>query len=139
MKSQQTKQQFIELRAGNISFDKIAKKLNVSKSTLIAWAKECDLDIQNLRAITQETLNEQYKIGQQHRLEMWSEQLEAVRSELKKRGLGDIPTLKLIELLESLSEKLKKEAYRVEFKSEKVEKPYEIEPLTSVKQDTWQG
>jgi transposase len=139
LRSQKTKEQFIELRAENVSFDKIAKELNVSKSTLIAWAKECDLDIQNLRAIAQETLNEQYKIGQQYRLEMWSEQLEAVRAELKKRGLGDIPTQKLIELLDTLTEKLKKEAYRVEFKSEKIEKPYEIEPLTSVKQDIWRG
>ena len=34
-----TKQQFVELRADNESYDKIAKKLKVSKTTLIAWAK----------------------------------------------------------------------------------------------------
>ena len=137
-----TKQQFVELRANNESLAKIAKKLKVSKTTLIAWAKDSQLDIENLRAITYEALQEQYKVGQQHRLQMWSEQLEAVRAELKTRGLGDIPTAKLIELLDTLSEKLKSEAYNVRFKSEPVVKPYEmfdIEKSTTTEQDTWHG
>ena len=92
-----TKQQFIELRANNESYEKIAKKLKVSKTTFIAWAKDSELDIENLRAITFEALQEQYKDGQQHRLQMWSEQLEMMRTELKTRGLGDIQTTKLVE------------------------------------------
>ena len=91
-----TKQQFVELRADNESYEKIAKKLKVSKITLIAWAKDSKLDIENIRAITYEALQEQYKVGQQHHLQMWSEQLEAVRTELKTRGLADIPTVKLV-------------------------------------------
>ena len=137
-----TKQQFIELRANNESYEKIAKKLKVSKTTLIAWAKDNELDIENLRAIAYEALQEQYKVGQQHRLQMWSEQLEAVRSELNTRGLGDIPTAKLVELLDTLSEKLKSEAYDVRFKSEPVVKPFEmfdISKSTTTEQDTWHG
>jgi len=137
-----TKQQFIELRADNESLAKIAKKLKVSKTTLIAWSKEHELDIQNLRAVSYEALNERYKVSQQHRLELWLEQLEAVRTELKTRGLGDIPTAKLIELLDTLSEKLKTEAYNVQFKSEPVVKPYkmfDIENSTTTEQDTWRG
>jgi transposase len=140
--SLKTKQQFIELRANNESYEKIAKKLKVSKTTLITWAKDSQLDIENLRAITYEALQEQYKVGQQHRLQMWSEQLEAVRTELKTRGLGDIPTAKLVELLDTLSEKLKSEAYDVRFKSEPVIKPYQmfdIEKSTTTEQDTWHG
>lgn len=137
--SLKTKQQFIELRANNESLAKIAKKLKVSKTTLIAWSKEYELDIQNLRAVSYEALHEQYKVGQQHRLEMWSEQLEAVRAELKQRGLADVPTPKLIELLDTLSEKLKNEAYNVVFKSEAVKKPYEIQELMTTEQDTWRG
>ena len=64
--TQKTKQTFTELRANNESYEKIAKKLKVSKTTLIAWAKELELDIENLRAITHEALNEQYKVGHQH-------------------------------------------------------------------------
>jgi len=134
MKELELKQRFIELRANNVSYDKIDKEIKVSKTTLITWAKQCELDIQNLRAINYEVLHERYKVGQQHRLQMWSEQLEAVRAELKKRGLSDVPTTKLIELLDTLSDKLKSESYKVQFKSEAVEKPYEIQ-LTSVEQD----
>ena len=137
--TQKTREQFIELRAENVSFDKIAKQLKVSKSTLILWSKIYELDIQNLRAITHEALNQRYKASQEHRLQMWSEQLESVREELKKRGLGDIPTPKLIELLDTLSEKLKSEAYRIEFKGQKVVKPLDAELLTTTKQDTWNG
>ena len=137
--TQKTREKFIELRAENVSFDKIAKQLKVSKSTLIMWARLYELDIQNLRAITREALNEHYKASQEHRLQMWSEQLESVREELKKRGLGDIPTPKLLELLDVLSEKLKSEAYRIEFKGQKVVKPLDAELLTTTKQDIWNG
>jgi transposase len=64
--TQKTRERFIELRAENVSFDKIAKQLKVSKSTLITWARLYELVIQNLRAITREALNEPYKAGQQH-------------------------------------------------------------------------
>src|SRR5205823_5195401 len=101
-----------ELRVGNVSYAKIAEQIKVSKTTLINWAKDCEPEIQNRRAITYEALNEKYKAGQQHRLQMWSEQLEAVREELKKRGLGDVPTVKLVEMLDTLCEKLNGEAYK---------------------------
>lgn len=89
----------MELRAEGMSYAAIAKKLKVSKTTLVAWARECETDIANLRTIAQEALQERYKVGHQHRLELWLEQLEMVRQELKTRGLGDIPTPKLLELL----------------------------------------
>lgn len=58
-------------------------------------------------------------------MQMWSEQLEAVRAELK-----DVPTIKLIEMLDTLSEKLKTEAYDWNFESKPITKPYEVELLT---------
>lgn len=132
-------QQFIELRAENVSYAKIAKQIKVNKTTLINWSKECELEIQNRRAITQEALNEQFKVGQQHRLQMWSEQLEAVRAELKKQGLADVPTVKLIELVGTLSEKLDAAAYVWQFESKPVTKPYEVKEFTTTEQDVWHG
>ena len=55
-------QQFIELRAENVSYAKIAKQIGVSRTTLIDWAKNCELEIENRRAVTQEALNEEYKV-----------------------------------------------------------------------------
>lgn len=137
--SLKTKQQFIELRANNESYEKIAKKLKVSKTTLIAWARTYETDIDNLRAFTFEALNEQYKTGKQHRLVMWSEQLTMAQEELKKRGLSDVSTPKLLELLDTLSEKLKNEAYQVQFKSEEYIKDGFEDLSRTKKRDYWKG
>lgn len=137
--TQKAKQQFIELRAEGMSYDKIAKKLKISKTTLIAWSREHEVDIANLQTIALEALQERYKVGQQHRLELWSEQLEMVRKELKTRGLGDIPTPKLIELLDTLSEKLKSEATKVRFKSEPYVKDELIDFSKMKTNDYWNG
>jgi transposase len=137
--TQKTKQQFVELRAEGMSYAAIAKKLKVSKTTLVVWSREHQTDIDNLRTIASEALQERFKVGQQHSLELWSEQLEMVRQELKTRGLGDIPTPKLIELLDTLSEKLKSETKQVRFKSEEYIKDG-FEDLSRTKQrDYWQG
>jgi len=37
------KQRFIEMRAKDISYDKISKELGVSKQTLINWSKEFNI------------------------------------------------------------------------------------------------
>jgi DNA-binding XRE family transcriptional regulator len=137
--TQKTRQQFVELRAEGMSYDKIAKKLKVSKTTLIAWSREHEVDIANLQTIALEALQERYKVGQQHRLELWSEQLEMVRKELKTRGLGDIPTPKLIELLDTLSEKLKNEATQVRFKSEPYVKDELVDFSKMKSNDYWNG
>lgn len=137
--TQKTREQFIELRAEGVSFEKIAKKLKVSKTTLIAWAREYETDIDNLRSIANEALQERYKVGQQHRLELWSEQLEMVRKELKARGLGDIPTQKLIELLDTLSEKLKSETYQVRFKSKEYVSDGLVDFSKTKQRDYWNG
>ena len=70
---------------------------------------------------------------------MWSEQLEAVRIELKERGLKDVPTIKLFELSDILSGKLKAEAYDWKFKSKPVTKPLEVKEFTTTEQDVWHG
>lgn len=132
-------QKFIELRADNISYEKIAKELKVSKTTLIKWAKDYQLDIDNLRAISYESLNEQYKASRKHRLAMWSEQLEAIQNELKARGLKDIPTAKLIELLDSLSEKVKDSSFNVGFNSPEYPDPFTTESVAFKKRDHWTG
>jgi len=46
--TQKTREKFIELRAENISFNKIAKQLKVSKSTLIMWARLYEMEKRDL-------------------------------------------------------------------------------------------
>ena len=98
MKDNETKSKFIEMRAKNISFDKIAKELKVSKQTLITWSKDNELEINNLREIEFDSLRERLKLTKENRLTFLSKCLERINAELEKRDFANIPDSKLIEL-----------------------------------------
>ncbi|MFC1799481.1 hypothetical protein ACFL2Z_01015 [Candidatus Eisenbacteria bacterium] len=118
MKTQKTKERFIELRAEGWSFAKIAKELKVSKQTLITWSKELGLEIANLKAIEMEALQEKYYMTKARKMELLGERLMAVRTELEKRDLSDIRTERLMDLLMKYSEKLDREAEPFELRRE---------------------
>jgi len=99
MENIEKKHRFIELRAKGMSFAKIAKKLKVSKQTLINWSDEFRYEIENLKAVELEALQEKYYIHKEQRIRMFGEQLKAVRKELKKRDLSGLSTEKLVDLL----------------------------------------
>lgn len=69
-------EQFIDLRASSLSYDKIAKQQKISKPTLIKWTKQFENDNANIRTVNMTALYEQYKISKQHKLEIWAEQLQ---------------------------------------------------------------
>jgi len=56
-----TKQRFIELRAQGMSYDRIAKEINVSKPTLISWTKEFGDQINEAVYINYESILENYE------------------------------------------------------------------------------
>lgn len=92
------KSQFIELRAKGLSYAKIARKLNVSKSTVANWSQELEAEIASLKAIELESLYERYYLTKENRIKLLGDQLKEIRSELKKRDLDEVSTDKLIEL-----------------------------------------
>ena len=63
MKDDTIKSKFIELRAKNWSYNRIADELKVSKQTLITWSKDLSHVISNLRAMEIEELQERYFCG----------------------------------------------------------------------------
>lgn len=60
MKSSETKQQFVELRASGITYQKIAEELQVSKQTLINWSRELNDDLENYMAIERDHVLRQF-------------------------------------------------------------------------------
>ncbi len=109
MKDTETKQKFIELRASGLSYDRIAKELQVSKPTLIAWAREFEIELSNLKAVELESLLESYCMTKAKRIELLGERLKAIKVELESRDLKDVPTDKLITLLLKCYEMAKQE------------------------------
>lgn len=95
------KQTFIELRAKNNSFAKIAEQIGVSKPTLIKWAQDDQTarDIHNLNALFIDEIQEKQRIGTQHRLAIFGEVLHRATDELAMRDLSEVPTDKLMLLI----------------------------------------
>ena len=118
MKDQETKERFVELRAEGLSYQKIARELNVGKQPLINWSKQLSHDIENLRAISLEALQERYCVVARRRIELLGDKIQALHDELQYRNLEDIPTSKLFELLLKYAKSLKEEEMATRFSAE---------------------
>ncbi|WP_409405708.1 hypothetical protein [Priestia megaterium] len=123
MKDNETKRQFISMRAKGISFDKIAKELKIAKSTLIEWSRTYLTEIKNLKSIEMEALQEQFYLTKASRIELLGLQLEKIKKELEKRDFSDVSSDKLIDIFSKILEQLKKEESEIIFtgKSEPIE------------------
>lgn len=118
MEPLQTKEAFIELRAKGLSFDSIAKELNVSKQTLINWSRKFRHQIDNLASVEMETLYEKYYLLKRERIKLFGDKLDAIKSELEKRALTTISTEKLLDLFPKYFDILKQEYTILVVKSE---------------------
>jgi orotate phosphoribosyltransferase-like protein len=110
-------QRFIELRAKGNSYDKIAKTLRVSKSTLLAWSKDLEMSIDNERNMAMDALVEKHKLARQHQMEMLGIQLNNVRQEMEKRDLSAVPTDKLLAMQMKLLDAVNNNGITVTFKA----------------------
>mgnify|MGYP003554969775 CR=1 FL=1 len=116
----EVKQQFIELRAKGNSYDSIAAKLSVSKSTLIEWSRLLSTEIGNLKTIETDALLEKHKIAKMHQIETFGSQLSSVRSELDKRDLSNVPTEKLLNMELKLLSAINSSGGNIRFSSSEI-------------------
>lgn len=92
MKSQETKTEFIKLRAEGKSFNHIAETLHISKSTCSAWETEFKDAISELK---QEQLNELYDayfMTKETRIKKLGETLNEINNALTNRDLSKLPS-----------------------------------------------
>lgn len=132
------KERFIELRAKGYSYDKIAKELGKAKQTLIDWNKDLQEEINNLRAVELEALQEKYYLLKENRIKTFGGMLNKLLTEVENRDLSDIPTDKLLELALKYDNKLQEEIVEPIFKSsqelqDEVEDREMIDSLTKLK------
>jgi len=85
-KTKQQQEQFIHLRAMGLSFDSIAKEINVSKPVLIRWNLEFQKEIQNEMFLITQELIVKYRLTKQQRLETLLKQLSNINDEIEKRN-----------------------------------------------------
>ena len=99
MKTEQHKQEFIRLRAKGVSFDSIAKEIEVSKPILIEWNKIYKEEIENIKTEAFEVFIEENKLTLKHRLEVLSIIQKRLSEELQERNLDSISTSRIIDIL----------------------------------------
>ena len=92
------KSQFVELRAKGWSYVKISGRLKVSKNTLTSWGAELEGEIASLKAMELEALYERSYMSKEARIRLLGSQLKEIQDELKKRGLEDVSTEKLLDM-----------------------------------------
>jgi hypothetical protein len=109
MNNQFKKEQFVQLRAEGLSFQKISEKLEISKPTLIKWNKELENAIASEQYTRIELLLEDYQLLRSSRIAFYSQILNDLFCELKKRDLTNLSTKDLFSLVLSIEKKLKEE------------------------------
>ena len=109
MKDQETVQKFIEHRAQNWSFVRIAAELGVAKSTLTEWSRKFRFEIHNRRALVLDDLHDRVLGTVQSRVAGLAEKLSKVENELRQRGLSEVPTAQLYSIAASLRRQIERE------------------------------
>lgn len=99
------KQKFISLRAEGFSFDEIAKRINISKPTLIKWSKEFNDEIQEIRKSADERFIFEEKIRRKNRAKRIRNELEKAYKALEKTNYDKLSKKEIIQIVDKLESK----------------------------------
>ena len=135
MNKLELKERFIELRATGRSYADCAAELNVSKPTLISWAKDLGKEIHNARAIRLDELFEKFAVSKTKRVEAFGKRLEAILGELDGRDLGNVKTEALLSMALKYGERMAAEAEPLRLLGEMQE--FDVESLFQSQRETW--
>ena len=129
MKDTSIKEKFILLRAEGLSFDKIAKKINISKPTLIEWQKDFRHEIKEAQKIRFTQILEKYNMIKEKRIERISKELEKLWKAYENIDCKDMNKRELLMMITRLEKRLKEEIEpfeNVKMNEDKEDKDYKI-------------
>ena len=109
MKDNKIKEKFILLRGEGLSFDKIAKMINVSKPTLIEWQKEFNNEIKEIKEIRFNEILEKYNMIKEKRIERIARELDLAWKAYEKIDYKDMNKRELLMVIIRLEKRLKDE------------------------------
>ena len=120
MSKQDLIEKFVELRIAGETFEAIAKKLEVSKQTLIKWSKEDEIKetVTTAKLMKYQSILKIYEQNRQSKIEYFASLSKKMQDELKTRDLSNVRTENLLKLILSSDEKLSKLTPSKEFGGE---------------------
>jgi transposase-like protein len=104
MHSNETKNEFVKLRAGGWSYSRISTQLKVSRQTLLSWNRQFQSKLRSPRTIELEAL--QASLVPEEEMIRSSMNLRAVEQELASRAFRQFTTPQLHRFAALLSERL---------------------------------
>lgn len=110
MKTAEDRERFVELRAAGLSYAKIAEALDVSKPTLISWAKEMQVELANARAMRADETLQRYAEARDRRFVAMAQTLDRVLDALAARDLGEVRTADLLKMALAYANAMQAEA-----------------------------
>ena len=99
MRTQAERRKFIQLRSEGLSFEKISRKMRISKPTLLRWSREYESEIAELKAGQLEALREQYCLSVKAKVKMWGKIVNKIMPELEERRFSNVTSEKLLDML----------------------------------------
>lgn len=109
MKPQETKTEFIRLRAEGRSYAYIAEQLHISKSTCTEWERELKSQIAELKQDQLTELYSSYYMTKEARIKKLGDTLESINTALEGADLTQLPPEKLLDFKLKYTEALKEE------------------------------
>ena len=108
MHSNDTKTQFITLRAKGWSLARIAAQINVSPRTLVDWNQQSYAELRTLRALEVEALQEKVLASHESELTRLGQQLQRIEDEVAERKMKFVDTEDLFRLSSLLRAEIRK-------------------------------
>ncbi len=101
MTKQKLKEKFLELRIAGETYESIAKKLSVSKQTLINWNQDYSLKeaITIAELINYQAILKTHKQNRLAKIEYFAELCERAKEEVSKRDLSEISIERLFKII----------------------------------------
>lgn len=109
MKLQDTKNEFVRLRAEGRSFRDIAERLNISRSTCAKWEAELESTIAELKQEQLQELYDNYYMTKEARIKKLGATLADIEGALDNVDLSQVPAEKLLDFKLKYTEALKGE------------------------------
>jgi len=96
LKPQEVKNEFVQLRAEGLSYDAIAERLHISKSTCSAWERELRAQIDQLKQERLNDLYQQYGMAKEARIRRLGDTVNRIGTALAGANLSALSPDKLL-------------------------------------------